>query len=208
MFFTSIYSQTEKGTIMFGGSGSAWSSKDEIILPDNNFIFRNSGILVHPNASYFFLDDLAIGIATRLGLSYSKIPSNPPLERTVNFALGPQIRYYFPIQRLAIFPQLQYLIGQEYNRNEILNPITNLYETERTNSTNGNFHMGIGVAYFITKSISVEGLFSYNTYKILNETPPNGQVPFTDPRHFSLNFNLGMQLYLNTKQAKSSKDVE
>jgi len=86
--------------------------------------------------------------------------------------------------------------------------MTNLFEIQRTNGTDGNLQLGIGGAYFLTKSVAVEGILNYNSYKRINETLPIGQVQFKDPRHYSLSFNLGMQFYFIKPQTKSSKDGE
>jgi len=210
LIFSDTYSQTEKGGFLIGGSGSVGYNTVQIISSDintiqNNVKIRTIGASFYPNGSYFLLNNLAIGIVSGLNLSYSKIISEnflPRSDRFTNLSIGPQFRYFFPYQRFAFFPQVQYLIGMESDRREVLNPMTNLYETRKTNSKNGIFQMGIGAAYFLTRSVAVEGILNYNSYQNLNETLPIDQNRFIEPHHYSFSFNLGLQFYLNKSQVK------
>jgi len=202
---SAAYSQTQKGGYMLGGNGSFGYNSVEVFYVDQNIINDNEqtsiGASLNPNVSYFLWDNLAVGIVSGLNITYSKnlyTNYNHRFNRFTYVSLGPQIRYYFPFQRFAIFPQVQYLLRRESERRDNINPITNLPVTDRTQRKIGNLQLGIGGAYFITHSMAVEGLLNYNVNKVLGETLPIGQYSLNTRQYF-FNLNVGLQFYFNRK---------
>jgi len=150
MIYTATFSQTEKGGFLLGGNGTIGYNSIEVFYVDQNIIndYKQTsiGVSLNPNISYFMLDNLAVGVVSGLNLTYAKnlyANYNHRFNRFSNVSLGPQIRYYFPIHRFAIFPQVQYLIGRESERRDIINPMTNLPVTNRNQRINGNFQLGL-----------------------------------------------------------------
>ena len=205
MIYPATFSQTQKGGYILGGNGSVGYNSIEVFFVDQNILNDNEqtsiGASLNPNISYFLLNNLAVGMVAGLNLTYSKnlyTNYNHRFNRFANVSLGPQIRYYFPFQRFAIFPQIQYLLGRESERRDIINPMTNLPVTNRTQRKIGNLQLGIGGAYFITNSMAVEGLLNYNANMVLGETLPIGQYSLNTRQYF-FNLNVGLQFYFNRK---------
>lgn len=196
IFFSRVYGQTEKGGIMLGGSASAYHYKLNIsrdFFEDTEVI--NSGFSLSPLASYFILDKLAVGIVSNYGFGINATKSQghrSPNNLTTNLALGPNVRYYFPYRRFAVFPEFQYVGWLNLTKQSILNPFLNEYETSRSKNRSGDLQVGIGAAYFLTSNIALEGIFRLN--RINSEGYHVGSAG-TD----IYSFNLGMQLFLNKK---------
>lgn len=113
-----------------------------------------------PKIGYFFTDKLALGavVITEFGQTGDEaLFDNSPVERTnTSISIGPFARYYLDS---GFFGEASFGFGS-----------TNL----GTNDTTGNqspifqYSLGIGYAFFINKSISIEPLAQYNYINVSN----------------------------------------
>src|SRR3954467_6065096 len=89
--------QIEKGNFLIGGTASFQAAKNDD--------FDSKSWSLSPNVSYFLADRFALGILTPL--STSRNSTAILTTSSVSYAIGPTLRYYFPISsKWAIFPQL------------------------------------------------------------------------------------------------------
>ncbi|SHH32076.1 hypothetical protein SAMN04488109_3688 [Chryseolinea serpens] len=190
------YGQTEKGTVLLGGSLTFSHS-------DNTTTFANGGttfptdskqvnIRLSPSISYFVIKRLAVGVITPY--TYTRITANDQHATGHTYAVGPIARYYFLLgNHWAIFPEASYTYGW------MKNPLLLTDSNNQTFKSNGNTHEfqgGIGGVYFLNKSIGLEGKFYYDAshsdYSARQVSfLENGSTDIT-----SLNFSAGVQIYL------------
>jgi hypothetical protein len=137
--FSQIDKPIKKGNMIVGGTGSInynlinYNSDSEPPFQTKDF-----GIDINPNFSYFFINNLALGISNTIGLSLEKSNNGYYL------GIGPIIKYYLN-NGLVFKAESSYLYGHS--------------ELSKTNSV--NFETGLGYAFFINSKVSIEPLFLY-----------------------------------------------
>lgn len=169
---SSIFAQTQKGNLILSGK------------TDLNFLFSNiitgtdsvqtgkttsNQFGFSAGAGYFVADNLSVGISGTYSYIYSKIgasnyqPSNTQ-NITQSLTILPQLQYYFPVEgKLKPFAGIGagYMWLQERDSR-----VTENYN--KVYSLSGvAFTGGLGVSYFISKSVAFNlGLqYSYNRLK-------------------------------------------
>ncbi|WP_126971577.1 outer membrane beta-barrel protein [Gynurincola endophyticus] len=155
--FYSVNAQTDKGDWIVGGNLT-------LATPSNSTYFA-----VSPQASYFFLNNLAVGGA--VDYTFSKAGST----KTNNFTIGPSVRYYFNLKEDHLKPLLHAGVG---------------FGTQSTKTGNTKYtsnvtsaNLGGGLAYFLNKNVAVETLVSWTTRKVKN-------IPAQDGLHFNIGFRI------------------
>lgn len=122
--------QLEKGNIMLGVTSTASMSgsrgSDLLSLGllrtkyqsgsdtynDNNV---NSFSLL-PKGGYFIMDNLAVGIETMV-VSSSRKPVNMEGKYTeTTFAIGPVVRYYYPLEKIYPFAEIESMFGASVSK--------------------------------------------------------------------------------------------
>ncbi|GHN03057.1 hypothetical protein WSM22_45460 [Cytophagales bacterium WSM2-2] len=194
MLFSAGYAQIEKGTFRLGGtmgftsSTSSYSySTPAFSQPDN----KSSTFSFNPNVSYFFAKQLSIGLSLPYTVGKSTISG---VDTKYNsYSVGPVIRYYFPFNKVAVFPEAQYTFGQQSTKGQMYSPTTGTYSDQTINSKLNMFRLGVGVTYFLNSSIGVEGLLYYQ--KSQNDYDNNSSLPNTNTS--IVGFNFGFQIYFN-----------
>ncbi|WP_439879604.1 outer membrane beta-barrel protein [Pontibacter sp. MBLB2868] len=162
--------QTQKGTLMIGGSGTT------------NF---NDGfaITLNPNLGYFFADNIAVG--SSLNLSYSRVKP----FRNIGIGISPFARYYFGEQApTRLFAQAN--AAYSYNHNEGISS-TDYSSNSYTSSSVGG---GLGVVHFITEQVGLEAQFFYNNVK--SQWNNDQGMSSSSPRDGRFGINFGVQIYL------------
>lgn len=174
------FSQTEKGNFLVGGSLSFTNSK-------NGDLTFNS-LSLNPTISYFFIENLAVGVITPY--TYSNNSFGGITTNSNSYSIGPTVRYYFPLnEHWAIFPEVDYSAGWQKSHDN----------TASTSSTNIHlFRGGAGATYFINKNVGIEGFLYYQDsrtdYTYYNSAMPSNN--FTSTKVTSINFRIGLQIYL------------
>lgn len=192
----STYGQIQKGGIIVGGNGMAYFDTHERVYVDNFSIVngkaRYFGFNINPNISYFIYDRLSVGIVSSFGVNYDNYVDqfhSTPISSSTSLRLGPNVRYYIPYKRWAVFPELQYVGKIDFHKKIRLNPETNLYAANRYREHQNDFQIGIGGLYFLTSDVALEGVFQFNG--IIDPEPGNLQTHY---RIYS--FNVGIQFFL------------
>jgi hypothetical protein len=136
-------SQTQKGTLLLGGSAGVQFSDPFSV----NF---------NPNVGVFVLDKLAIGS------SLSSYFSSETRYRYSQLGIGPFVRYYFGEKKLQYFVLAD--VGLYRNWYKVDNPP---FEERRQVSNFWNARAGLGAVYFITQQIGLEATLYYR----INDSP-------------------------------------
>jgi hypothetical protein len=156
-----VSAQTEKGSWMVGGNVAL------------NTATNDTKITFSPSAGYFFIKNLAAGI--NLALDYSKISE----VKTTAWGVGPFGRYYFGTMNVRPFAHAD--LSFQSNKTETSSG------TETYNST--QYFLGAGLAAFINRNVSIEGLAGYKHTAIQDLNGTGG-----------FNFRIGFQVYLGRVQ--------
>jgi len=136
----SAFGQTEKGSKLLGGSFHLSTDKSD----NSDRIYRVYAI---PNLGIFLKDNLAVGGVVNLG--YSKSDDT----RDLNFGIAPFLRYYFKLNKIWLFLQGQ--PGYYWSQSKSTSG-------EKSSNDYLGIGLGIGLTYFITDNIGIEGILSYN----------------------------------------------
>jgi hypothetical protein len=154
------FSQTDKGDWMVGGRIDINTGKN------------STHIGFTPNAGVFFFENFAAG--GTITFDYAKSGDN----KTTDFGIGPFARYYFTHHkaRPLVHANVNYLSSK--------------LKTPMFSSTNTgtNLFLGGGLAYFINRNVSLEGLIGYSNTKYKNFEGSGG-----------LRINIGFQVYLSRR---------
>jgi len=191
--FSSAYAQLEKGTFRLGGTIGLGSSTTSYAYPSpttSSGDTKTSSFSFNPNVSYFFAKRLSIGLA--LPLSSAKSSNSGTEIKTTSFSTGPMIRYYFPFDKVAIFPEVNYTFGRQSVTGPTFSPSTGTITDQKTTAKLNMFRGGVGVTYFLSNSIGIEGLFYYQRSQ---SNYDNGLQPNTTTSSLGLNF--GLQIYFS-----------
>lgn len=144
--------QTQKGTKMLGGSG--------LVLLD-----KGIDIYLVPNAGYFIADDVAVGGGVEL--YYARYEP----YRYMAVGLQPFVRYYFgpPAARTRYFAQVNGAMSYRNDKN------MDAVEDFWNNYTSNSFGAGLGLVYFLTEQVGLEGRLFYENEKY-NAGPRDGRL--------------------------------
>jgi hypothetical protein len=182
--------QTEKGNFLVGGTITASTSSQTLGSTD----ITSTSFGISPSVSYFFAPNFAAGLITSYSYSTSKSESSAVTSKTniLSSGVGPTVRYYFPLGgKVWLFPEVDYLWGSSHTQSSSNGTVTN--------DLNGNtqtFRIGPGVAYFITKSVGVEGLVYYqNLNQDQTLVSPGSSATFSSSTS-GINLRIGLQVYI------------
>jgi hypothetical protein len=188
---SNVSAQTEKGNFLVGGTLTASNSSNNIGSVDATA----TGFGISPSVSYFFADKFAAGLITNYSYSATKSESGGVTSKTniLSNGIGPTVRYYFPLgEKVWLFPEVDYLWGGSHTQLRSNGAVTNdLKGSTRT------FRIGPGVAYFITKSVGIEGLLFYqNQNQDQTSASPANSVTFSSTTS-GINLRIGLQVYIS-----------
>ncbi len=163
-----VYSQTEKGNFLLGGTASTGFNFNET---NTGFNFG-----AYPNLGYFVANKFALGMV--FNLSYQNYHyENSSNSISTGYGISPFLCFYFATQeKTSLFIPICFGISNYSSK------ITN-YPTNSYNSINGE--TGLGFAYFMNPSIALETALYYSFNKIENEDPTS-----------KIQLRLGFQIHL------------
>jgi len=190
-----VISQVDKGSFLVGGSLGFSNSKTTETFgtnpPTPSPEFKSVSLNLAPNISYFVIKGLALGITPSYSYTNEKETNGSYQEKTHTFSIGPMARYYYMLNKWAIFSHVSYNFGWETLKGFTFNQFTgtNQYATQK--STTGNFKGGIGATYFLNNKVGIEGLVFYQQNNV--------SQPGLDSNSPSINFNIGLQVFLSKK---------
>ncbi|MCU0391871.1 MAG: porin family protein [Thermoflexibacter sp.] len=171
-----VCGQTNKGDFLLGGNlGFSY-------LEISNQKTTNTHIFFSPRVGYFPINNWAVGL--NLPLSSTK---SGDVVRSSMVGFGVFSRYYFLPNQFKLFVQAEYGRGQLK---------TKLPTTETTQITY-YWDMGVGMAYFLSPNIGIEGILQYQQRNV-----PIVQVTNTISyeKANQVNFNIGLQIYFQRKK--------
>lgn len=188
------FTQTSKGSKAIGGNIAFSKSKTNINgnIINQDQVEKRINITFSPAFSYFIIDNLSLGITFPFSYEEKKIEheitgSTTYKEKTI-FG-GPIVRYYIPFNSLAIFPFGSIAYGYQNSGIPEIHPYFRA-SAFITRGTIFSYDIGIGTAYFIHDTISVEALLFYHNQKLIND-----DFEFAEKKENAINFNVGLQFY-------------
>jgi len=166
-----LFSQIKEGNFLVGGGFTG--KVESIDSKSNSYTSKTEGnvteFIVFPNIGYFILDNIAFGLTTRLGISDYETESyseNEKIWKTTSsiftYGIGPIFRYYYPIGDFALVGEFRYEWVKDDGEGEVIDygfPGNN--EKAEENRTLTVLSPAIGLTYFLTRSVSIEGMFKY-----------------------------------------------
>lgn len=185
--------QTEKGQFMVGGNANLSTTKiNNHHASTGTNTFRSFGFGLRPNVGYFFLPQFVVGLTP--SFSYQKQKSGPdnspmtPQSVSHDIGLGFFSRYYFLLGKFGVFPELS--VDKQFvkSKNYQLDPIQNVIVEQEEKNNSINFYPSIGLSYFITDNVGIEGILKHSSDKEEYDTFSNDFK--------RLSFNIGLQVFL------------
>lgn len=142
-----VMAQTQQGSVLIGGTAGLSSSKTGDLTVTN--------FNLHPMASFFVFDRLAIGGA--LGVGRSRATSGDTAFTTTTFSVLPTMRYYFN-GRGSIRSFGQGAFRYSYTRHR--DPFGPHF------SHGTGWGGGVGVDFFLNDHVAIEGVFGYDHFRL------------------------------------------
>jgi len=148
----SLMSQTQKGSVMIGGTAGFTSSKTGDIT--------ETDITFSPMAGFFVMDQLAIGGGLNLGVS--SIKQDGETFSATTLGIQPMVRYYFNGSgNVRFFGQGNFQYASVK------------FEDQDARTATG-FGVGAGVSFFLNDHVAIEGLLGYNSLKVKDASDATG----------------------------------
>lgn len=185
------YGQTEKGSLLLGGGidlGSTTYKRDN--FNDQKVFSLN----INPGLSYFVADNVALGIILPISI-YNQTQDGSAETKSQSLAFGPTLRYYFPFNRMAVFPLVSYRIGGGKLEAPTFDPVVGSVIVQNEKYATSNFKVGAGLAFFLSNSVALEAILSYNK----TNTDYDSDL-LLDLETTSVGFDLGFQIYLQANK--------
>jgi hypothetical protein len=180
--------QIQKGSLMIGGSMNLqrqninYSNPSQVVNNNNPM----ASFSMSPTVGYFFIDGLMVGVQPSLTYNWSLSSS----YKATTVGLGPVVRYYIPVGKFAIFPELG--LGLNATKSVLSGFDAQGVPVSSTDKTSTNsFRGGVGATWFVSPNIGVEAIFSYRSSNYNSDT--------LDRRIGLLALNFGLQFYLPKK---------
>ncbi|MDJ1473322.1 outer membrane beta-barrel protein [Cytophagaceae bacterium DM2B3-1] len=149
------YCQTDKGTFMVGGSIGNLSFQSDYL-----------GVSFSPTVGYFVVTNLVVGLTPAFEYKTFTL-MNDSKTKSTSFGIGPFVRYYFGEGKLKPLLNASFL----YYRNTVklgdlpIDPNDPVLEGDHKVKQGYKFiQLGGGIAYFLSKSIALEGIVNYGHY--------------------------------------------
>jgi hypothetical protein len=145
------FSQTSKGTWLVGGTAGFTSSK----YGDA----KMSSINFSPNAGYFLINNLAVGLDVQVGSETSNSGVSGASDyKTSSTFFGPNVRYYFTSlgKNAKLFGSGQYAFGSTKDGSDKISATA--------------WGLSAGPAFFLNKNVALEVTVGYSSAKVKDDT--------------------------------------
>lgn len=182
-----LFAQTTQGSLTFGGGFEYSSSKSDNVY--GNVDYLTSTFQFSPNAGYFVVDNLEVGL--RFGISSGKTEyTGFDPTKTSSFSAGPYVRYY------------KFTSNDRFAFTGAVNVSFGSGKTTSTNTETKSGNLGIfiapGFTYFLTErwglDFQLQGI-GFSSYDSNKDVDNNNQNTFT----FGINSfspSLGFRYYI------------
>ena len=195
-----ILPQLKEGSFLVGGglngkiesfdySTDPYDSKSENNIVEFNFF---------PNVGYFVVDNIAFGVAARIGLSDYEVENFTTQERIIKisqfnftYGIGPFFRYYSLLGDFAFFFGIKYewlWVDEDHNFD---------YSVSEGNRDGTILSPALGLSYFFNRYVSIESMLSYEIENIEysgNEPNSNNYIE-TETDYSRFLIVVGLQVY-------------
>lgn len=178
-FCSSTFAQTQKGNFVLSGKTGLNFLFSKITTGTDSIQTGKSNSREYDftaGAGYFVANNLSLGVSGTYSYNYSKIESGYITQNiTEALTIVPQIQYYFPLEgklkpAAAIGAGYVWLQQRDSRITENYNKVYSL--------SGPSFYGGLGLSYFVTKSLSFDLGFQYSYMKLkdkLGSEPPQKQ---------------------------------
>jgi hypothetical protein len=166
LFTVIVQAQFEKKTFGINGNilFSAGQIHTKIVNTDMDVLETKreyTNFSLTPSASYFFLDNLSLGLLLTYNNSlkeYSMVgsPNDPSESSSRSILLGPELRYYFKYYQIYPFLLGSYQYGLTKDK---YNPSASSEDSESYSLR--VYRLGVGLSIFITEDVAVESIIAY-----------------------------------------------
>lgn len=179
-----LFAQIEQGSFRVGGGATYSNSK-------TGGDTRYKQLSLRPSVAYFPFKQFSVGLTNTTSFVSGEFANGT--YSSTDYSFGPELRYYFPFGRWAIFPEIVYSFGKSVSENTgsdfMGDPIIYKYESSYT-----AFRCGAGLTYFINPNVGIEGILFYQNagQSALSPFGSSGDLE-------GINFSVGFQVYLNRK---------
>jgi len=207
---TIIFPQLKAGSFLVGGglTGKIESFDNS----SNRYYDIDKGDIVEftflPDAGYFILENIAIGLTARIGLTdyksehfYEEEITSKTSDFYFTYGVGPFFRYYTPLSDFAFFFGFKYEWLWEEGEQEYKYIVNSERVTiSENNRTRNIISPALGISYFFNQYVSIESMLRYEieTRKLsYSYKGSNGSLEEYD---LETNFNrflivVGLQIY-------------
>ena len=185
--------QIEKGTFTIGGQAF-------MVFPNEGKLTDNLLFRITPKVGYFALRNLEVGL--QLPTSYSKFTREIVGTETITsymLGIGLYTTYYHPINsKLYVLGS----IGAGIGRGNIRRVRSGIAEFKNLNEQS-YFNAGVGLAYFISPAVALEGRLEYLGAKeqIKVEDGTLALFPESENAYTRIGLEIGLKVFLR-KQPK------
>ena len=108
--------------------------------------------------------------------------------------VGPLVRYYVPVGKLAIFTEVTYAFGLIKIEGPTFDPFTGSIVFTTNNGKDKKLSFGLGATYFVNESIGIEAGLFYTNRNIEYKNSERYMIPNYEREDFNL--RIGIQFYL------------
>lgn len=146
------FSQTSKGTWLAGGTAGFTSAKKGT--------YKMSSIDFSPNAGYFVINNLALGLNVQIGSTTTNLGVSGSTDiKSSSTYIGPNVRYYFTSlgKNAKLFGNGTFVFGSE-----------KAGSASSVSST--GWGLSAGPAFFLNKNVALEVAVGYSSAKVKDAT--------------------------------------
>jgi len=157
MVVLSISAQTGAGKILIGGSSNlGFSATTDKYKSDEGDGTDGKGINLNlsPQAGYFVMDGLAVGLMVDLGISTYKEDGDEETFTYSQFMLAPFARYYYGESKIKPFAEVAVGFGSYAFK----------FDGDKDKTGTFNFQFKLGAAFFVTDQVSIDLGLGYSSY--------------------------------------------
>jgi outer membrane protein len=143
-----VFAQTPTDGQSVSINGTVNFSKEKLTTDDDlNPFYKNTTISLNPQVGYFIIDNFSIGLL--FSYRYHSYEDEDYEYSTEVLGVGPVIRYYLVSDKFSPFTTIGYTYATVFDDNDESDYGSNIWS------------IGLGLDYFVSSSIAVEGIISY-----------------------------------------------
>jgi outer membrane protein len=157
MFVLSISAQTDAGGILIGGSSNmGFSATTDKYKSDDGDETEGKGIdfNLSPQAGYFVMDGLAVGLMVDLGISTFKQDGAEEASTFSSMTIAPFARYYYGESKIKPFAEAAVGFGSYAFK----------FDGDKDKTGVFFFQLKLGAAFFVNDNVSIDLGLSYASY--------------------------------------------